>query len=361
MITYIDVDINNRLVNTTDDVLISPLEMDLPGKMYVFTPDAEIKFSKSTNRNKFNFFKHALFITSLDPDESMLYVAKELGCTGYITFSLLENELLSETSDLVTNIYSSKYATDEVLNEFTKPYGSEIHINKSIIPPSRLRSDRREFGLKFAKSGIYSNLVYFDWKNFYPNIMLELGCPRNLDRCKIEKLLSLGNTKFFLNKLIGRFDAEYSIYYNPEYANLLRRFGRMKLMYYAFKCDELIFCNTDSILARVQDNFVAPDNTSVMVVENALIKNIGNYVFYNNDEIKHTGIFNKPEELVIAKYRMGLNPLDEEFTLRKLFSIDEQGFISSDTTRIENLDRKCRYGKSNKLFKSGLVSIQENI
>ena len=360
MIIYVETDgINLYDVNT--GLQLYPALMDNVNYSYVFTPDVETTFGKLTGRSKYDFFRKARFITDLNPDVSLLVAAVELDYHGYVTFGRLEKCLLSADSDEIINVYSSKYATDEVLEQFTKPYGSEIVIKGSVIPPSRLRNDYREFGLKYAKPGIYENLVYFDWHNFYPNIMLELGCPRNLDREKIEKLLKIKNTKSFLNKLIGRFDAEYSLFYDTSYANKLRKFGRMKLMYYGMQSDEFIFCNTDSILAKFPDGFIPPDNTSVMNVEKALIKNIGNYVLYNSNEVKTTGIFNKPEELVIAKYRMGVECTKDDFLLSNIFSTDEDGYLSSDNVRIENVDRKVRYGKSSRLSIPSLVSIQENI
>ena len=350
---------NDDLVDiNTGDVLV-PFIMDMAYVMYAFTEDAAIRFSEITGRNKYTFFKNTRYI--IGNDESLLIAAVNLDMYGYITFNALEKELFSEYSDKIINIYSSEYATDDVLSQFTKEYGSDIVIRNSTIKHSRLRNDKREFGLKYAKPGIYHDLIYFDWHNFYPNIMLEIGCPRNMDRDKIKMLLSIPGTKSFLNKLIGRFDAEYSLFYDPEYANLLRRFGRMKLIYWAFKCEELIFCNTDSILAKVSKDFEVPDNTSVMVVDHALVKNIGNYVLYNSDNIKHTGIFNKPEELVIAKHRMGIQIDYKEFLISSIFNTDEPGYLSADNNMITSIDRKCRYGKSDKLFINSLVSIQENI
>ena len=81
-----------------------------------------------------------------------------------------------------------------------------------------------------------------------------------------------------MNKIIGRFDQEYSVFYDPDYANNVRKFGRLKLMYYITKCKELILCNTDSILAKMSDEFIVPHDASKIDVSNALVKNIGNYV-----------------------------------------------------------------------------------
>lgn len=360
MIIYVETDGRN-LYDSNNRLQLYPSMMDNVNYSYVFTPDVETTFSKLTGKSKYDFFRNARFITDLNPDISLLVAATVLGFHGYITFGRLEKCLLSYDSDEIINVYSSKYATDEVLEQFTKPYGSEIVIKESIIPPSRFRSDHREFGLKYAKPGVYENLMYFDWHNFYPNIMLELGCPRNLDRKKIEDLLKFKGAKSFLNKLIGRFDAEYSLFYDPSYANKLRKFGRMKLMYYGMQSDEFIFCNTDSILARVPEGFIPPDNTSVMNVEKALIKNIGNYVLYNSDEVKTTGIFNKPEELVIAKYRMSIEYTKSDFLLSNIFDTNEDGYLSADNVKIESVDRKIRYGKSSRLSIPSLVSIQENI
>ena len=360
MIIYVETDGRN-LYDSNSGLQLYPSLMDNVNYSYVFTPDVETTFSKLTGKYKYDFFRNTRFITDLNPDVSLLVAATELDYHGYVTFSRLEKCLLSNDSDKTINMYSSKYATDKVLEQFTKPYGSEIVIRGSVIPPSRLRNDYREFGLKYAKPGIYEDLLYFDWHNFYPNIMLELGCPRNLDRSKIENLLKVKGTKSFLNKLIGRFDSKFSLFYDPSYANTLRKFGRMKLMYYGMHSDEFIFCNTDSILAKFPEGFIPPDNTSVMNVEKALIKNIGNYVLYNTNEVKTTGIFNKPEELVIAKYRMGIKCTKDDFLLSNIFGTDEDGYLSADNIRIENVNRKVRYGKSPRLSIPSLVSIQENI
>ena len=133
-------------------------------------------------------------------------------------------------------------------------------------------------------------------------------------------------------------------------------------MYYISKCKKLLLCNTDSILAIVDEKFEYPDNVTITPVTHCLIKNIGNYVLYsNNNGYKTTGIFNKEEELVIALERIGITQPEENYKVRKLFGIDIDGYISADTNSIPGLERKCRYGISPRLSKQALISIQENI
>lgn len=292
-------------------------------------------------------------------DLSLLRCGVCLGLTGRVTLSKIEHALLCNNSDYIIDIYSSKYADKNSLGQFMKPYGSPWHVKSSVIETQNLRNDKREFGLKYALKGIYKDLTYFDFHNFYPNIMLELGCPQNFDRNKFIELLNFGDTKFTLNKIIGRFDTEYSIFYDREYANLLRRFGRLKLLHYIFKTDQLILCNTDSILAKVSENFKVPENTTSIKVDNAIINNVGNYILQSGDEYIQRGLFRKSEELVIAKERMGLHPCDDEFKLSNLFGSNEQGYLSASETSIEHCDHRCKYGKSLKLFRKPLVEIQE--
>ena len=177
---------------------------------YIFNEDVfkhlPIKFSKSpyviTNENVET------------ADLSLLRCGVCLGLTGRITLSKVENALLCDNSDYIIDIYSSKYADKDSLSQFMKPYGSSWQIKSSVIETQNLRNDKREFGLKYALKGIYEDLTYFDFHNFYPNILLELGCPQNFDRHKFIDLLNFGDTKFTLNKIIGRFDTEYSIFYD---------------------------------------------------------------------------------------------------------------------------------------------------
>ena len=298
--------------------------------------------------------------------ESIIHTALVLGIHDQVNYKKIEQALVSNKSDVRIDPYSSKYATPNVLKEWSKPYGSTINIAKAKIVHGHIRHDERVFGLKYAKEGIHENLVYLDFKNFYPNLMEELGCPPRFNSSLWKELIADGNCKFTMNKLIGRFDADYSIFYNPEYVNSLRKFGRLKLLYWISKCDELIFSNTDSILARVSEDVEFPKDAKVEKIDKALIKNIGNYVFYVIDSedtghFKTAGIFNKPEELVIAKERLGYNPSDDEFLLSNLFGTDEDGYISSDSKPIEQATRRIRYGKSPRLFKKQLISIQENI
>lgn len=320
------------------------------------------------NKSQTRLFKDIPFVITNDVDEgwSMINSALALKLTGKITYKYLEENLLLDpdgSSMGLLDIYSCKYMTPEVMKEYIKPYGSEINLAKAKIVQNTIRKDKRSFGLKYAKPGIYENLIYFDFHNFYPNILLEYGVPSRMDYHKWLRLVTYGNCKFTMNKIIGRFDQEYSVFYDPDYANNVRKFGRLKLMYYITKCKELILCNTDSILANMDDDFIVPHDASKIDVSNALVKNIGNYVLIDkkNDEYQTTGIFNKPEEFVIAKERMGLKPSDDEFKISNLFNTDEEGFISADITPIESLDRKCRYGKSDRLSRKQLVSIQENI
>lgn len=320
------------------------------------------------NRNKNNLFKDIPYVITNDVNEgwSMINSALALKLQGKITYKYIEDNLLldKDSSSMgLINIYTCKYMTPEVMKEYTKPYGSTINLSKAEIVHGTVRKDERSFGLKYAKPGIYKDLVYFDFHNFYPNILLEYGVPSRMDYHKWSRLVTYGNCKFTMNKIIGRFDQNYSIFYDPEYANNIRKFGRLKLMYYISKCKELILCNTDSILAKVSEDFIFPYDVSKINVSNALIKNIGNYVLHDHidEEYKTTGIFNKPEELVIAKERMGLKPSDDEFKISNLFGTEEEGFISADSTPIESIDRKCRYGKSQRLSRKQLVSIQENI
>ena len=319
-------------------------------------------------RPQSKLFKDIPFVITNDVDEgwSMINSALALGISGKVTYKYIEENLLLDEGGYsmgLINVYSCKYMTPEVMKEYTKPYGSTINLAKANIVHNTVRKDKRSFGLKYAKPGIYKDLIYFDFHNFYPNLLLEYGVPSRMDYHKWMRLVTFGNCKFTMNKIIGRFDQDYSIYYDPDYSNNIRKFGRLKLMYYISNCEELILCNTDSILAKVSEDFTLPYEVSKIDVSNALIKNIGNYVLIDtkNDEYRTTGIFNKPEEFVIAKERMGLKPSDDEFKISNLFNTDEEGFISADITPIESLDRKCRYGKSNRLSRKQLVSIQENI
>lgn len=353
-----------ELRNKNTKTPVNYFTLDNGTDMYVLDQDMVEWFVLNKKKSYSNIFQNSLYMIRYDnsDDVSMLYAAEALGLKGLVSFKSMEEELFTEDSDNTIDIYSSKYATKEVLEQFLKPYGHPWRVLNAEISTSRIRDDKREFGLKFAQEGIYAECVYFDFHNFYPNLMLELGAPIGLESTKIRTIINHGNAKGFLNKLIGRFDAEYSMYYDPEYANTLRRFGRMKLLYYILKCDELLLCNTDSILAKVPKGFEPPENTSRINVRTCLIKNIGNYVLCDeNCNYKTTGIFNKPEELVIAKERLHQEPSDKEFTLKSLFGINDNSFISAEGNIITGIDRKCRYGKSDKLFKQGLVSIQENV
>lgn len=322
---------------------------------YIFNEEVfkhlPLKFSKSS------------YVITNEPietaDMSLLYCGVCLNIPGRVTIGKVEHALLCNKSDYIIDIYTSKYADKKSLGQFMKPYGSPWQVKSSVIETQNLRDDKREFGLKYALKGIYENLTYFDFHNFYPNILLELGCPQNFDRDKFIKLLNFGGTKFTLNKIIGRFDTEYSIFYDREYANLLRRFGRLKLLHYIFKTDQLILCNTDSILARVSKDFEIPENTTSIKVDNAIVNNVGNYILQSDDEYIQRGLFRKSEELVIAKERMGLHPCDDEFKLSNLFGSNEQGYLSASETPIDHCDHRCKYGKSLKLFRKPLVEIQE--
>ena len=83
------------------------------------------------------------------------------------------------------------------------------------------------------------------------------------------------------------------------------------------------------------------------------------YSEYNG--YKTAGIFNKDEEAIIGLERMGIEQPDENYSVRNLFGIDIDGYISSNSDPIPNLERKCRYGLSRRLTKQSLISIQENI
>ena len=307
------------------------------------------------------------YVVSNDEQDGMSLLTSSilLGMSGKVSYKSLERNLYTKDSSTIIDIYETKYATSEVIREYSKPYGSDIEIGNAVITQGTIRKDERVFGLKYARSGIYSspNLVYMDFKNFYPNILKEYGCPPNFSEEKWDLLLSNHDCKFTMNKIIGRFDSDYSLFYNPIYANNLRKFGRLKLMYYISKCKKLLLCNTDSILAIVDDKFEYPTNISISLLTHCLIKNIGNYVLYIDilNGCKTTGIFNKEEELVIALERMGVTQQEENYTVRKLFGIDVDGYISADNSSIPGLERKCRYGISPRLSKQALISIQENI
>lgn len=289
-----------------------------------------------------------------------------IGSRGYSSYKRLEKSLLCHDSKPTINFTSSKYYSGRVISEFNKPYGSDILISGAEIKTQKIRNDKRVFGLKYAKPGIYhkddnKKLIYMDFKNFYPNILMEYGGPNMFNTDLFKKMIDHGGLKSVLNKLIGRFDAEYSLFYDISYANNLRKFGRLKLMYYIDRCNKLLLCNTDSILAYVGKDFEIPDGVEHTYLESCLIKNIGNYVLTDNVTTKTTGIFNKQEELVIASERMGYEQPDYKYSLKYLFGIDKVGYISSNDNEILGFDRKIRYGYSDKLNKKSLISIQENI
>ena len=128
------------------------------------------------------------------------------------------------------------------------------------------------------------------------------------------------------------------------------------------ECKKLLLCNTVSILAEIDEEFDYPAGVTLIPVTHCLIKNIVNYILYSEyNGSKTTGIFNKNEELIIGLERMGIEQPDENYSIRNLFGIDIDGYISSNSDPIPNLERKCRYGLSRRLTKQSLISIQENI
>lgn len=350
---------------------VIPSLMDIENVDYVFTATVARYIEDYTGKSKYRLFTKSSYVIisendSYDDAYAMLYASKVLGINGYINYKKIEKSLLiteDEEPDTRIDIYDSMYMTPVVMKEFTKPYNSEMNIGGVTIPPSKYRTDHRVFGLKFADPGIYEDLVYFDFHNFYPNIMLEMGCHTRISRNKIQELIDDGRCKFLLNKIIGRMDTEYSLFYDPEYANSLRNFGRLKLLYYISKCDRLVLTNTDSILAKVSDNFELPDNVTYHKISNAVIKNIGNYVLIeeNTDKIHTTGIFNKPEETAVAKLRMGIHVPDEELTINYLFNNGQSGYLSVNDTPILEVGRKCHYGCSDRLYRESLIRFQNGL
>lgn len=350
---------------------VIPSLMDIVGVDYIFTGTVATYIENSTGKRKYSLFKNSSYVIISENDSyedayAMLYASKVLGIKDHVNYKKIEKSLLispDEEPDTRLDIYDSMYMTPVVMKEFMKPYNSEMTIGGVTIPPSKYRSDHRVFGLKFADPGIYEDLVYFDFHNFYPNLMLEMGCHTRISRTKIQELVDDGRCKFLLNKLIGRMDTEYSLFYDPEYANSLRNFGRLKLLYYISKCDRLVLTNTDSILAKVSEDFELPDNVTYHKISNAVIKNIGNYVLVEEttDKIYTTGIFNKPEETAVAKLRMGLNVPDEELTVDHLFNNGQQGYLSVNDTPILNVGRKCHYGCSNRLSRESLIRFQNGL
>lgn len=350
-----------------DENEVSPYTMDKYGNGYVIKSGVSQRIQDVTGKKKYSIMSNACYTIvqgdiSTDDAESLLHSARMLKLRGYVSYKILEQELLvdaGETSDERLDIFSSMYATPEVMKEYCKEYGSDMHIGGVTIAPSRLRVDKRVFGLKFADPGEYKNLVYLDFHNFYPNLMLEIGCPPRMSREKIITLLSNKKCKFTLNKLIGRMDLEYSIFYDPQYANDLRSFGRLKLLYYISKTKKLVLTNTDSILADVDIDFELPDNVTSFKVPNAIIKNIGNYVLRDeNDEYHTAGIFNKVEELAVAKLRMGVVLESDELKVDSLFHNGQQGYLSVNDEPIIGLDRKCKYGVSKRLSVESLIRYQ---
>ena len=317
---------------------------------FLLTKDSETYIRKTTGSPIYKLVSKPYVISEIDTDGlALLNCAIVLGMTGKVTYSALERNLYTKDSEMIIDVYESKYASPEVIIEYSKPYGSDIELGNAVIKHSVIRKDERVFGLKYARPGIYNSedLIYMDFKNFYPNLVDEMGCPPNFSCEKWSKLIQHHECKFAMNKIIGRFDSDYSLFYNPTYANNLRKFGRMKLMYYISKCKKLILCNTDSILAELT---------------HCLIKNIGNYMLYSEyNGYKTAGIFNKDEEAIIGLERMGIEQPDENYSVRNLFGIDIDGYISSNSDPIPNLERKCRYGLSRRLTKQSLISIQENI
>ena len=332
---------------------------------FLLTKDSETTIRKITGSPLYKLFSQPYVISEVEADGlALLNCALVLGMTGKVTYSALERTLYTKESDRIIDVYESKYASPEVIIEYSKPYGSDIELGDAVIKQGLIRKDERVFGLKYARPGIYNSdkLIYIDFKNFYPNLIDEMGCPPNFSRDKWIKLIQHHECKFAMNKIIGRFDSDYSLFYNPNYANNLRKFGRMKLMYYISKCKKLLLCNTDSILAEVDNNFEIPDGVTTIPLTHCLIKNIGNYILYSElNGYKTTGLFNKEEELVIGLERMGIPQSDENYSVRTLFGIDVDGYISSNSDPIPNLERKCRYGISRKLTRQSLISIQENI
>ena len=332
---------------------------------FLLSTDSYSEICRLAPRGWFKSLKVPYVVSNDEQDGiSLLTSSILLDMHGKVTYKTLEKNMYTKNSSTIIDVYDTEYATPEVIEEYSKPYGSDIEIGNAIITQGTLRKDERVFGLKYARTGIYNSehLIYMDFKNFYPNLVKEMGCPPNFSEEKWNILLSNHDCKFTMNKIIGRFDSDYSLFYNPVYANNLRKFGRLKLMYYISKCKKLLLCNTDSILAVVDEKFEYPDNVTITPVTHCLIKNIGNYVLYsNNNGYKTTGIFNKEEELVIALERIGITQPEENYKVRKLFGIDIDGYISADTNSIPGLERKCRYGISPRLSKQALISIQENI
>ena len=332
---------------------------------FLLTKDSETYIRKQTGSPLYKLLTKPYVISEVDTDGlALLNCAIVLGMTGKVTYSSLERNLYTKESDMIIDVYESEYASPEVITEYSKPYGSDIELGNAVIKHGVIRKDERVFGLKYARPGIYNSdkLIYIDFKNFYPNLMDEMGCPPNFSRDKWLKLIKHHECKFAMNKIIGRFDSDYSLFYNPNYANNLRKFGRMILIYYISKCKKLLLCNTDSILAEIDNNFEIPDGVTIVPLTHCLIKNIGNYILYSElNGYKTTGLFNKDEELVIGLERMGIEQPSENYTIRKIFGIDIDGYISSNSDPIPNLDRKCRYGLSRRLTKQSLISIQENI
>lgn len=347
-----------------------PYLLDNGNDDYVFLGGSAKYLSGLLGKNIYSMFRKSRYCIAVDEESnedmmSMLHTANVLGLNGYISYKKIETSLILskyEKSDERLDIYSSRYMSPEVMKEFTKDYGSNMIIGGVTISPSKLRADRRVFGLKFADPGIYKDLVYLDFHNFYPNLMLELGCPARMSRAKIKMLLDAGNCKFTLNKLIGRMDTEYSIFYDPEYANDLRNFGRLKLLHYISKCDHLVLTNTDSILAKVSERFELPENVTFHKISDSIVKNIGNYVMIDEDGKEYVaGTFRKPEELLVAKLRMGIDLDDEEFKIDTIFHNGQDGYLSVNDSPVIGLDRKCHYGVSSKLSKESLMRFQNGL
>lgn len=359
-----------RTLFDQEDNEMFPYLLDNGKDDYIFLGGSAKYLSVVVGKYLYSMFTKSRYCIAVNDDShedmvSMINVARVLDIKGYVNYKKIETSLLlskDEKSNERLDIYSSKYMSPEVMKEFTKEYGSDMIIGGVTITPSRLRSDHRVFGLKFADPGIYKDLVYLDFHNFYPNLMLELGCPARMSRTKIKMLLDSGNCKFTLNKLIGRMDTEYSIFYDPEYANDLRNFGRLKLLYYISKCDHLVLTNTDSILAKVSERFELPENVTFHKISDAVVKNIGNYIIideYNKEYV--AGTFRKPEELLVAKLRMGIDLDDEEFKIDSIFHNGQDGYLSVNDSPVIGLDRKCHYGVSGKLSKESLMRFQNGL
>lgn len=148
-------------------------------RVFLLSTDAYAEIGKLAPYGWFRSLTCPYVVSNDEQDGiSLLTSSIVLEMSGKVSYKSLEKNLYTKDSSTIIDIYETKYATPEVIKEYSKPYGSDIEIGNAVITQGTIRKDERVFGLKYARPGIYDsgNLMYMDFKNFYPNLVKEIGC-----------------------------------------------------------------------------------------------------------------------------------------------------------------------------------------